>query len=137
MKIAIGSDHGGFLLKGIMAGSIPDYQLSAGSMDRNGSLMARVQLRNIGSRAGSEVAQLYVRQLAGSAGPRPVRELKGFRKVKLEQGASQTIEFKISGRELGYYSTDGLWVVDPGKYWLWISKDSASGEPVEFEVHSQ
>jgi len=79
------------------------------------------------------VVQLYIRQLAGSAGPRPVRELRGFEKMRLEPGQAQTAEFKITDRELGYYDSGGRWVTDSGKFMLWIAKDSASGEPVEFE----
>jgi beta-glucosidase len=109
-------------------------ELSAPAMKTNGTLVARVQLKNTGSRAGTEVAQLYIRALAASAGPRPVRELKGFQKVRLNPGESRDVTFKISGPELGYYDTNGRWLVEPGKFQLWLAKDSASGEPVNFEL---
>jgi len=111
-----------------------EVQLSAESMAKAGTLTARVRIKNVGSRAGTEVAQLYLRQLAGSAGPRPVRELRGFQKVKLEPGEERTLEFKITGRELGYRDSAGHWLVDAGKFMVWIARDSASGEPVEFRV---
>jgi beta-glucosidase len=111
-----------------------DVQLDAESMSRSGALYARVRVKNVGVRAGTEVAQLYIRQLAGSAGPRPVRELRGFQKVRLEPGQERTLEFKITSRELGYYNPEGHRVVDAGKFLLWIAKDSASGAPVELEV---
>jgi beta-glucosidase len=63
-----------------------------------------------------------------------VRELKGFQKILLKPGESRDVEFKISQRELGYYDDKGQWLVEPGKFQLWISKDSASGEPAEFEL---
>ena len=72
--------------------------------------------------------------MAASAGPRPVRELKGFKKILLQPGESRDVNFTISGRELGCYNTKGNWLVEPGKFQLWITKDSASGEPVEFEL---
>jgi beta-glucosidase len=103
-------------------------------MKTDGTLNARVQLKNTGSRAGTEVVQLYVRELAASAGPRPVRELKGFQKVFLKPGESRDASFTLSGRELGYYDTTGHWLVEPGKYQLWLAKDSACGQPADFEL---
>ena len=72
--------------------------------------------------------------LAASAGPRPVRELKGFKKVLLQPGESHEVSFDLSGPELGCYDGSGHWLVEPGKYQVWIAKDSASGDPAGFEV---
>jgi beta-glucosidase len=91
-------------------------------------------LTNTGSRAGTETVQLYIRALAASAGTRPVRELKGFQKILLQPGESHDVVFNLSVNDLGYYDTKGNWLVEPGKYQLWLAKDSASGEPAEFEV---
>jgi len=109
-------------------------ELSAQVLKSAGTLTARMKLKNTGVRAGTETAQLYVRAIAASAGPRPVRELKGFQKVHLLPGESRDVSFTISKQELGYSDTKGRWVVDPGKFQLWISKDSASGEPMDFEL---
>jgi len=109
-------------------------QLSATSIKRGEKLIARVKIKNTGTRPGTEVVQLYIRDIAASAGPRPVRELRGFRKIHLDPGEEREIEFVITARELGYYSTDGRWLVEPGKFNLWLAKDAASGEPVEFEL---
>ena len=109
-------------------------QLGATKMKAGGNLTASVTLKNTGQRAGTEVAQLYIRDVAASAGPRPVRELKGYQKVLLQPGESREVRFNISGKELGYYDTKGNWLVEPGPFQLWISRDSASGEPVKFEL---
>jgi len=111
-------------------------QLSADSMKLGGTLTARVQIKNTGARPGTEVAQLYLRDVAASAGPRPVRELKGFQKVQLNPGEARDVTFTISNRELGYFDSAGHWLVEPGKFQVWISKDSASGKPVDFELTS-
>ena len=103
-------------------------------MKSDGKLLAKINLKNTGLRAGTEVVQLYIRDIAASAGPRPVRELKGFQKILLQPGESRSVTFAISGRELGYYDTKGCWLVEPGKFQLWIAKDSASGGPVDFEL---
>ncbi|HLX68167.1 MAG TPA: glycoside hydrolase family 3 N-terminal domain-containing protein [Verrucomicrobiae bacterium] len=109
-------------------------QLSAQTVSKDQPLTAHAKLTNTGKRAGTEVVQLYIRSLAASAGPRPVRELKGFQKVRLEPGESRDISFSISEPELGYYDSAGRWLVDPGKFQLWITKDSASGKPADFRV---
>ena len=109
-------------------------ELSAPAMKLGGTLTAKVNLKNTGSRAGTEVVQLYLRDVAASAGPRPVRELKGFQKVLLHPGESREVIFTLSSKELGCYDTKGNWLVEPGKFQLWLAKDSASGEPVDFEL---
>ncbi len=98
------------------------------------TITAKVQVKNTGARAGTEVVQLYIRDVAASAGPRPVRELKGFQKIKLDPGESRDVTFSISNQELGYFDPAGHWLVEPGKFQLWICKDSASGKPVDFEL---
>jgi beta-glucosidase len=110
--------------------------LSLTKMKPGEPLTAKVSIKNVGSRAGTEVVQLYIRDLAASAGARPVRELKGFQKVQLKPGESREVSFTISDRELGYYDANGRWLVEPGQFQIWLSKDSASGEPGEFELNS-
>jgi beta-glucosidase len=107
-------------------------ELSAPTMKTGDTLTAHVQVKNTGARAGTEVVQLYIRDVAASAGPRPVRELKGFQKIQLNPGESRDVTFKISNQELGYFDAAGHWLVEPGKFQVWLSKDSASGKPVNF-----
>jgi beta-glucosidase len=109
-------------------------QLNAPEMKLGGTVTAGVKIKNNGERAGTEVVQLYIRDIAASAGPRPVRELKGFQKILLQPGESRDVTFTISEKELGYYDVKGNWLVEPGKFQLWICKDSASGEPVSFDL---
>ena len=111
-----------------------EVELSAPVMKPGGTLTVKVNVKNTGARAGTETVQLYIRDVAALAGPRPVRELKGFQKVFLKPGESRDASFTISGRELGYYDTTGHWLVEPGKFQLWLSRDSASGQPVDFEL---
>ena len=109
-------------------------KLSPASLKTDGTITATVTIKNIGARAGMEVAQLYLRALAATAGPRPVRELKGFQKILLQPGESRDVSFTLSAKQLGYYDVKGNWLVEPGEYQLWIAKDSASGEPAAFEL---
>jgi beta-glucosidase len=101
-------------------------RLDSTMMKTGGTLTAHLLLANTGSRAGTETIQLYIRALAASAGPRPVRELKGFQKILLQPGESRDVAFSLSVNDLGYYDTRGNWLVEPGKYQLWLAKDSAS-----------
>ena len=90
-------------------------------------------LTNTGSYAGTEVAQVYVRDLVGSIA-RPVKELKAFERISLEPGESRTLTIGIPVQELAFWGIDGRYAVEPGKFLLWVAGDSASGEPVGFEV---
>jgi beta-glucosidase len=89
---------------------------------------------NTGKRPGTEVVQLYVREMTFAGGTPPVRQLKGFQKITLQPGESRHVTFNISSNDLGLYDTQGKWVVQPGKFEVWICKDSASGESAGFEL---
>ncbi len=107
-------------------------QLDSPVLKDGGALTASATVTNTGSRAGTEVAQLYIRAMAFAAGTPPVRQLKGFQKVFLQPGESREVTFKIPSQELGLYDTKGNWVVQPGQFEIWICKDSASGDPADF-----
>jgi beta-glucosidase len=111
-----------------------DVKLSTARMKRGGTITASVNLTNTGSRPGVAVVQLYIRDIISSSGPRPVRELKGFKKVHLNPGESQDVPFAISGHDLGHYDKNGHWWVEPGEFQIWLTKDASSGKPAEFEL---
>jgi beta-glucosidase len=90
-------------------------------------------LANTGSRAGTEVVQVYVRDLVGSI-TRPVKELKHFERVALEPGERRTLTVGIPVGDLAFVGLDGVKKVEPGEFQLWVAGDSASGTPVSFEV---
>jgi len=91
------------------------------------------RITNTGSRAGDEVAQLYTREMVSSI-PRPVRELKGFQRVTLAPGQSQVVDFVLSSDSLAFHNVDMKRVTEPGRYRVWVSGDSATGQPAEFEI---
>lgn len=96
-------------------------------------LKANVTVRNTGKYAAEEIVQLYVRDLVGSV-VRPVKELKGFERVALAPGETKTVSFELPVSELAFWNIDMEYVVEPGEFNLWIAGDSASGEPVKFDV---
>ena len=82
-----------------------------------------VTLRNSGDRDGSEVAQLYIRDLVGSV-TRPVRELKGFKKVFLKAGESRRLTFVLTPREPSFWRADMTFGQEAGDYRVWAGGDS-------------
>lgn len=75
-----------------------------------------IPVTNTGDRAGREIVQLYVSDLKTTL-PRPVKELKGFKKISLAPGQTETVTFEISRGDLSYFDADKhAWVVDPGKF---------------------
>ncbi len=80
------------------------------------SAKVRVTVKNTGSRAGAEVVQVYVRDVESSV-PRPPKELKGFAKVFLEPGRSQTVTVELDSRSFAFYDVDGgTWMAEAGDY---------------------
>lgn len=90
-------------------------------------------LKNTGKMKGTEVAQLYVRDLVGSV-TRPVKELKKFARVTLAPGQAENIVFELPVSDLAFYGYDMVRKVEPGDFCLWVSGDSASGTPLYFTV---
>ena len=97
------------------------------------TIVAKVELTNTGSRETVEIVQMYVRDLVGSV-TRPVRELKGFRRVKVAPGETVVVEFELPIENLAFYGLDMVKKVEPGDFQMWIAGDSASGSPVSFIV---
>lgn len=97
------------------------------------TLKVRFTLSNTGSREGTEVVQLYVRDLVGSV-TRPVKELKAFRRETLKAGESRTVEIALPVSDLAFYGLDMVKKVEPGDFQLWVAGDSASGEAISFRV---
>ena len=90
-------------------------RLSASQIGVDGSVDVTVDVRNTGSREGDEVVQLYIQDKVSSV-TRPVRELKGFRRVTLAPGASTTVTFKLGREALGMWDQDMKFVVEPGEF---------------------
>ncbi len=83
-------------------------------------------IKNIGQIAGEEVAQLYIHDVVASI-VRPVKELKGFQKFKLEPGESKFIEFILTDKELGFYDNNGEFIVESGEFEILLGTNSQEG----------
>jgi len=83
-----------------------------------------VKVTNAGRRAGDEVVQLYLHDRVASV-TRPVKELRGFSRVRLKAGESKRVEFKLGPADLGFYDRDMKRVVEPGKFDVMVGASSA------------
>lgn len=110
--------------------------LDKSSVGINGKVSVTVPVTNTGSRDGSEVVQLYISDLKSSV-PRPVKELKGFRKIKLAPAETTDVTFEIAPEDLSFYDADTQsWVCEPGKFEILIGASSADiRAKVHFEVN--
>ena len=89
----------------------------------NKTITVSVDVTNTGSRAGKEVVQLYIRDLVASI-TRPVKELKGFRKIELAAGAQTTVKFVITTTMLEFYGQDMQKIVESGEFTVFVGGNS-------------
>jgi beta-glucosidase len=100
----------------------------------DGTVTVSVTVTNDGDRAADEVVQLYLHQRHGTAS-RPVRELKGFRRVALDPGESQTLQFPVGPDERRYWNAAARdWVTDASTFDVWVGGDSTAEAAGTFEV---
>ncbi|BAP78916.1 beta-D-glucoside glucohydrolase [Pseudomonas sp. MT-1] len=102
---------------------LSEVRLSSPNMPRGGGLEASVTLKNTGSRDGATVVQLYVRDEVASV-IRPVKELKGFRKVFLKAGETREVRFKLEEEDLKFVNAQLERVAEPGVFEVQIGLDS-------------
>ncbi|HJH47228.1 beta-glucosidase BglX [Bacteroides fragilis] len=110
-----------------------DVTLSQPSIGMDNQLVASVTVTNTGDRAGSEVVQLYIRDLVGSV-TRPVKELKGFEKIYLQPNESRTVRFTIAPEMLKFYNADLQFVAEPGDFDVMIGPDSQNVKTARFTL---
>jgi beta-glucosidase len=110
-----------------------DIEVSGTAVPLGESLTLQAKVRNEGEAEAEEVVQLYVRDLAGQV-TRPVRELKGFERVRLAPGESRTVTFELSTRDLSFYGRDMRPVVEPGSFHAWIGGSSDADLRAEFSI---
>lgn len=108
-------------------------RLSTDVLSRGQSLEVSVTLRNIGKRDGATVVQLYIRDLAASV-VRPVKELKGFRKVWLKAGEEQQVRFSVGEDELKFVDAQLRQVAETGMFEVQVGLDSQQVQTQRFEL---
>jgi beta-glucosidase len=107
--------------------------LSSETLSVGETLTAAVTIRNIGAVSGTEVVQLYIRDLAASV-VRPVKELKGFTKVTLEPGETKKVSFTITEEMLRFTRADGTVGSEPGAFNIYIGDSSVTDNAASFTL---
>lgn len=110
-----------------------NLRLSANTMKVSDKLQATIEVTNTGNFDGKEVVQLYIRDLVGSV-TRPVKELKGFKKISLKKGETQTVSFEITVEDLKFYNSDLQYVAEPGRFQLFFGTNSDATDKIEFDL---
>lgn len=90
--------------------------------NKNGATVT-VSITNTGAVEGTEVAQLYIQDPFASV-TRPVRELKGYKRVALKKGETRTLSFDLTSKELGFYDNQGNWLFESGEYRIFVGGSS-------------
>jgi beta-glucosidase len=112
---------------------LSNLQLSARQIRPDGGLTASVEVENTGRRAGDEVVQLYIQDVASSR-TRAIRELKGFERVTLQPGEKRRVEFRLGPEHLGFYNSEMRFVVEAGAFKVFVGNSSVGGLEGSFEV---
>ncbi|MDE6463524.1 MAG: beta-glucosidase BglX [Muribaculaceae bacterium] len=110
-----------------------DPVLSAPEMNADGSVTVTVPVTNTGSREGTEIVQLYIRDLAASVA-RPVKELKRFARVTIAPGQTENVTFTLGADDLKFYNSDLDFVLEPGDFDIMTGPSSADVRTVRLTV---
>ncbi len=113
--------------------SYSDIKLNKESFMGDEKIVASVEVTNTGDQDGEEIVQLYVRDLVGDV-TRPVKELKGFTKIRVNKGEAVTVTFSIYPADLSYYHQDMSYGYDPGDFELFIGTNSRDTKKAAFSV---
>ena len=106
---------------------IDNVRLSKQRMAAKGSVEVLADVTNTGARAGSEVVQMYIRDLVSSV-TRPVKELKGFRRIALSPGQTGTVRFAITAELLAFWDVNMKYRVEPGEFEIMIGNSSRDAD---------
>jgi beta-glucosidase len=110
-----------------------NLKISAAKINPKEILKVSVDVANTGNFEGKEVVQLYIRDLVGSV-TRPVKELKGFKKINFKKGEKQTVTFEISAEDLKFYNSDLQFVAEPGQFEVFVGTNSDTEIKAKFEL---
>lgn len=110
-----------------------DIKLSSSTIKKEDKLTVSVSVKNSGTVDGEETVQLYIRDYAASV-VRPVKELKGFKKIMLKAGETKEVNFILTKNELSFYDANGNSIIEPGKFSVFVGGNSREVKQADFEL---
>lgn len=110
-----------------------DVQLNKTVIKPREALTATITVTNNGNYDGEEVVQLYIRDITGSV-VRPVKELKDFKKIKINKGETKQVQFKLTSNDLRFYNDQLQYIYEPGEFKLFIGGNSRDVKEAKFEL---
>jgi beta-glucosidase len=110
-----------------------NLQTSAKQIAPDGRLTVAVEVENTGQRAGDEVVQFYIRDQASSV-TRPVLELKGFERIRLQPREKRRVQITLTPEHLGFYNREMRFTVEPGEFKIFAGPNSVELLETDFEV---
>ncbi len=110
-----------------------DYSDLKVDMRDKKAISITVTVKNSGKVAGEEVVQLYLRDKVASP-VRPIKELKGFKKINLAAGKAERVEFVLTEAELGFYDNNGKFIVQPGEFAVMVGGSSDAKLNTNFQL---
>ncbi|HEX7363552.1 MAG TPA: glycoside hydrolase family 3 C-terminal domain-containing protein, partial [Dehalococcoidia bacterium] len=102
---------------------LSNLRLAPKRVSVDGKISIKVDVANTGTRNGEEVVQLYVNDIVASV-TRPVKELKGFKRISLEPAEKKTVEFELPVHKLGFHDQDLKYTVEPGMFKIMVGNSS-------------
>jgi beta-glucosidase len=111
-----------------------DLVLSSQVMGIDGSITVRAKVTNSGTYDADEIVQLYVRDRVGSI-TRPIKELKGFKRVTIKQGETADVEFTLTGNDLAFFNGK-VTLTEPGEFDVWVGPNSDEGLHSDFIINA-
>jgi len=103
--------------------AVENVRLERNTISRDGSTRVLVDVTNTGAREGTEVVQMYIRDRVSSV-TRPIKELKGFKKISLRPGEKLVVDLEITPESLAFYDIDMRYVVEPGEFTIMVGTSS-------------
>ncbi|WP_205600740.1 beta-glucosidase BglX [Gracilibacillus sp. YIM 98692] len=113
-----------------------NLNLSSSEFTKNEKAIISVDVTNSGNQSGEEIVQLYIADVIASR-VRPVKELRGFKKIMLQPGECKSVKFELEMQDLGFYNEEMDYVIEPGLFKLYVGPNSKEGLEGEFNIIKQ
>ena len=110
-----------------------NLRLDKETIGKTGNATVSVDVTNSGNRDGQEIVEMYIRDDYSSV-PRPVKELKGFKKIALKAGETKTVSFPITPEALAFYDADMKWQVEPGSFTVMVGPSSDNVKSLKLTI---